>query len=128
MSTIISILREAEMVQLPDGRIMRAADLERAEQVACVSERSARARGFSGGSSFSGSSGFGSGGGSSSGGLANIGVAVSDNSNPGNPSVRVVGRARPGSKPIQTAKSKIVPEPDQIQSKPPTRQNRPELG
>jgi hypothetical protein len=40
-----------------------------------------------------------------------------------------VGRARPQpGKPIQTAKSKIVPEPDQIQSKPPTRQSRPELG
>jgi hypothetical protein len=44
------------------------------------------------------------------------------NNDPGHPDVRVVGRARPGatSKPIQRSmKSKIVPEPDQIQSPPP---------
>jgi hypothetical protein len=48
-------------------------------------------------------------------------------SNLGQPVTVAVGRARPA-KPIQTVKSKIVPEPDQIQSKPPARQSRPELG
>jgi hypothetical protein len=125
MSTIISVLRETEMVQLPDGRIMRAADLEWLDRM--EEERAARARGFSGGKGFSGGSSFSSGGSGGGSGPANIGAAVSDNSDPSNPVVRAVGRARP-SKPIQTVKSKIVPEPDQIQSKPPTRQNRPELG
>jgi hypothetical protein len=35
----------------------------------------------------------------------------------GQPTVQVVGRARPA-KPIRPMKSRIVPEPDQIQSKP----------
>ena len=34
------------------------------------------------------------------------------------PEARVVGRAPRPAKPIQSVKSKIVPEPDQIQSKP----------
>ena len=48
------------------------------------------------------------------------------NNSPGRPDVTMVGRSRPA-KPIQSVKSKIVPEPDQIQSKP-TRVDRPELG
>jgi hypothetical protein len=127
MSTIISVLRETEMVRLPDGRTMLAADAERADRLeeALLRERREReARGFSGASGFSGGRSFGSGGGDSSG-LANTPIS---NSFSNHPDVRVVGRARPGSvKPIQTAKSKIVPEPDQIQSKP-TRSDRPELG
>jgi hypothetical protein len=40
--------------------------------------------------------------------------------NSGRPDVTMVGRARP-TKPIQSVKSKIVPEPDQIQSARPVR-------
>jgi hypothetical protein len=40
---------------------------------------------------------------------------------PGRPDVTAIGRARPTTKPMQTGKSKIVPEPDQIQSPPPGR-------
>jgi hypothetical protein len=45
----------------------------------------------------------------------------------GQPITAVVGRARV-IKPIRSVKSRIVPEPDQIQSPPPVRQSRPELG
>jgi hypothetical protein len=49
------------------------------------------------------------------------GEPISHNSTPGRPDVTVVGRARPSTMahPIRSAKSKIVPEPDQIQSPPP---------
>ena len=47
-----------------------------------------------------------------------IGTPISNNSL-GQPEVRVVGRARPSAKPIRSAKSQIVPEPDQIQSERP---------
>jgi hypothetical protein len=53
------------------------------------------------------------------------GTPISHNSTPGRPDVTVVGRARPAGHPIQSAKSKIVPEPDQIWSEPPGR--RPSL-
>ena len=47
----------------------------------------------------------------------------------GQPSVHVVGRGRLAkpirSKPVQSMKSKIVPEPDQIQSEPPVRSDLP---
>ena len=52
-----------------------------------------------------------------------IGAPITNNS-PGRPEVRVVGRSRPA-KPIRSAKSAIVPEPDQIQSAPPTRPTLP---
>ena len=52
-----------------------------------------------------------------------IGAPINNNS-PGRPEVRVVGRSRPA-KPIRSAKSAIVPEPDQIQSAPPTRPTLP---
>jgi hypothetical protein len=111
MSVLISTILEAERASWLEDALLR--ERERQERAA---------RGFSGGKSFSGGDGFGSGGGS---GPANTPVS---NSASNNPSVHVIGRARPGSmKPIQTAKSKIVPEPDQIQSKP-TRSDRPELG
>jgi hypothetical protein len=50
-----------------------------------------------------------------------VGAPISHNSTPGRPDVTVVGRARPSTMahPIRSAKSKIVPEPDQIQSPPP---------
>jgi hypothetical protein len=53
------------------------------------------------------------------------GTPISNNS-PGRPDVRVVGRSPQPTKPIQSVKSKIVPEPDQIQSAPPTRREIPE--
>jgi hypothetical protein len=55
------------------------------------------------------------------------GTPVSHNSTPGRPDVTVVGRARPSTMahPIRSAKSKIVPEPDQIQSAPPVRPTLP---
>ena len=46
------------------------------------------------------------------------------NNSLGRPEVRVVGRSRPA-KPIHSVKSKIVPEPDQIQSAPPVRPTLP---
>ena len=52
-----------------------------------------------------------------------IGTPITNNS-PGRPEVRVVGRSRPA-KPIQSVKSRIVPEPDQIQSAPPRRRSSP---
>ena len=42
------------------------------------------------------------------------------NNSPGRPVVHVVGRAR-AANPIRSAKSRIVPEPDQTQSTPPVR-------
>jgi hypothetical protein len=53
-----------------------------------------------------------------------IGTPITNNS-PGRPEVRVVGRSRPA-KPIQSVKSKIMPEPDQVQSAPPVRKEIPE--
>ena len=47
------------------------------------------------------------------------------NNSPGRPDVTMVGRSPRPAKPIQSVKSRIVPEPDQIQSKP-TRVDRPE--
>jgi hypothetical protein len=46
-----------------------------------------------------------------------IGAPIANNSQ-GQPEVRVVGRARPA-KPIRTAKSGVVPEPDQVTSRRP---------
>jgi hypothetical protein len=43
----------------------------------------------------------------------------------GQSEVRAVGRARPATKPIRSAKSAIVPEPDQLQSAPPVRPTLP---
>jgi hypothetical protein len=47
-----------------------------------------------------------------------VGGDLITNNTPGRPSVSMIGRSRPA-KPIQSGKSKIVPEPDQIQSAPP---------
>jgi hypothetical protein len=57
-------------------------------------------------------------------GMMPIGTPITNNNSSGQPEVRVVGRARPA-KPIQSVKSKIVPEPDQIQSRPPVRPDLP---
>jgi hypothetical protein len=46
-----------------------------------------------------------------------VGTPITNNS-PGRPDVRVVGRARPA-KPIRSAKSAIVSEPDQVRSERP---------
>jgi len=46
--------------------------------------------------------------------------APTGNNSPGQPVVQVVGQARPA-KPIRSTKSRIAPEPDQIQSAPPRR-------
>ena len=53
-----------------------------------------------------------------------VGEPVSNNS-AGHPSVHVIGRSPQPSKPVQSVKSRIVPEPDQIQSKPPGRRFSP---
>ena len=45
------------------------------------------------------------------------GVPISNNS-PGRPDVHVVGRSPRSTKPIRSVKSRIVPEPDQVQSGP----------
>jgi hypothetical protein len=52
-----------------------------------------------------------------------VGTPITNNSS-GQPEVRVVGRARP-TKPMQSGKSRIVPEPDQIQSPPLGRRSSP---
>ena len=50
-----------------------------------------------------------------------IGAPIANNS-PGRPEVRVVGRSPQPARPIRhSMKSRIVPEPDQIQSAPPRR-------
>ena len=48
------------------------------------------------------------------------------NNSPGRPDVRVVGRSPQPAKPIRWVKSRIVPEPDQIQSATPVRGEIPE--
>jgi len=53
-----------------------------------------------------------------------VGGGPITNNSLGRPEVRVVGRSRPA-KPIHSVKSKIVPEPDQIQSAPPVRPTLP---
>jgi hypothetical protein len=55
-----------------------------------------------------------------SGRVVRVGGDLITNNTPGRPDITSVGRARP-TKPIQSVKSKIVPEPDQIQSAPPGR-------
>ena len=49
---------------------------------------------------------------------------VNHGASDGRSEVRAVGRARPA-KPIRSAKSAIVPEPDQVQSAPPVRPTLP---
>ena len=49
-----------------------------------------------------------------------VGTPISSNS-AAHPDVHVIGRSPQPAKPIRSAKSKIVPEPDQIQSAPPRR-------
>jgi hypothetical protein len=53
-------------------------------------------------------------------GPTQVGGGFITNNTPGRPDVTMVGRSRP-TKPIRLAKSKIVPEPDQIKSAPPRR-------
>ena len=48
--------------------------------------------------------------------------APTGNNSPGQPVVHVVGRAR-AAKPIRSVKSRIVPEPDQVQSEPASRRS-----
>jgi hypothetical protein len=50
-----------------------------------------------------------------------VGGDLISNNSPGRPDVTMVGRVSRPAKPIQSVKSKIVPEPDQIQSAPPRR-------
>jgi hypothetical protein len=60
------------------------------------------------------------GGAGSSGG---VGAPIANNS-PGRPDVRVVGRSPQPAKPIRRSmKSRIVPEPDQVQSEPASRRS-----
>jgi hypothetical protein len=53
-----------------------------------------------------------------------VGTPIGNNS-PGQPVVQAIGRARVA-KPIRSVKSRVVPEPDQLQSGPPTRREIPE--
>jgi len=55
-------------------------------------------------------------------GSTQVGGDLITNNTPGRPSVSMIGRSRPA-KPIQSGKSKIVPEPDQIWSAPPGRRS-----
>jgi hypothetical protein len=52
------------------------------------------------------------------------GVPITNNA-PGRPEVRVVGRSPQPAKPIRSAKSAIVPEPDQVRSEPASRRSTP---
>jgi len=53
-----------------------------------------------------------------SGRVVRVGGDLITNNSPGRPDITAIGRSRP-TKPMQSGKSKIVPEPDQIQSAPP---------
>jgi hypothetical protein len=57
-------------------------------------------------------------------GPARVGTPITDNP-AGQPVVSVVGRATRPTKPIRSTKSTVVPEPDQLQSAPPTRRSSP---
>jgi hypothetical protein len=57
--------------------------------------------------------------------VGGVGAPITNNS-AGQPTVSVVGRSPRPTKPIRSMKSRIVPEPGQIQSKPPTRAEIPE--
>jgi hypothetical protein len=64
----------------------------------------------------------GAGAGSSGGSERVSGAPITNNNSPGRPEVRVVGRSPQPARPIRhSMKSRIVPEPDQIQSAPPRR-------
>ena len=121
MSTIVEILKATEEVLLPDGRrILAAAALER------VVDADRGDRVISGASSSS----RGNTSSRSAPSTVNVpgGMPITHNFS-GQPSVQVVGRGRLAkpirSKPVQSMKSKIVPEPDQIQSEPPVRSDLP---
>ena len=122
MSTIVEILKATEEVLLPDGRrILAAAVLERVVDADRGGDRV-----ISGASSSS----RGNTSSRSAPSTVNVpgGMPITHNFS-GQPSVHVVGRGRLAkpirSKPVQSMKSKIVPEPDQIQSAPPVRQDLP---
>ena len=53
-----------------------------------------------------------------SGRVVRVGGDLITNNSAGRPDITAIGRSRP-TKPMQSGKSKIVPEPDQIQSAPP---------
>jgi hypothetical protein len=57
-------------------------------------------------------------------GSTQVGGDLITNNTPGRPDVTAIGRSRP-TKPVQSGKSKIVPEPDQLQSEPPVRPTLP---
>ena len=97
MSTIIEILRETEVI-LP-ATIVEALHRERREQHARASRQSGqyRARAPHPDTAF----------------------ANARDTDMGRPEVRVVGRAPQPARPVQSAKSKIVPEPDQGKSERP---------
>jgi len=116
VSTVIEILKATEEVLLPDGRrilvaaLERVVDADRGDRV--ISSASSSSRGDA--SSRSAPS------------TVNVpgGMPVTNNFS-GQPSVHVVGRGRVVKPPMWSMKSKIVPEPDQIQSAPPVRQDLP---
>jgi len=125
VSTIVEILKATEEVLLPDGRrILAAAVLERVVDADRGGDRVISGASSRGDASSRGASSR------SAPSTVNVpgGMPITHNFS-GQPSVQVVGRGRLAkpirSKPVQSMKSKIVPEPDQIQSAPPVRQDLP---
>jgi hypothetical protein len=107
VSLLTRIILEAEAAS--------ARDFMREEGVAC-------------GNAGSGSSGRFAAGACASGAVGASGTRASEASVRRAPSLRVhvVGRSPQPAKPIRSMKSRIVPEPDQIQSAPPVRREIPE--
>ena len=120
MSTVVGIIMEAERTSFLEEvlRPERFVDADRGDD-RVISGASSRGDASSRGASSR-----------SAPSTVNVpgGMPVTNNFS-GQPSVHVVGRGRLAkpirSKPVQSMKSKIVPEPDQIQSEPPVRSDLP---
>jgi len=121
MSTVVGIIMEAERTSFLEEvlRPERFVDADRGDD-----------RVISGASSRGNTSSRGDASSRSAPSTVNVpgGMPITHNFS-GQPSVHVVGRGRLAkpirSKPVQSMKSKIVPEPDQIQSEPPVRSDLP---
>ena len=121
MSTVVGIIIEAERTSFLEEvlRRERFVDADRGDD-----------RVISGASSRGNTSSRGDASSRSAPSTVNVpgGMPITHNFS-GQPSVHVVGRGRLAkpirSKPVQSMKSKIVPEPDQIQSEPPVRSDLP---
>jgi hypothetical protein len=106
MSTVIPILLEAERTSFLEAALRRGATGRGDKAVSGVALRGNASSRSAPGKNVPG------------------GMPVTSN-DPGHPSVHVVGRARVAKPPIRSVKSRIVPEPDQIQSPPQVRQDLP---